>query len=70
MVHFIDGVTQKGFSGTLTDIHSLNHEKKHRTTLSHFFQNGKWDEKWLLHHQQKQALQRPNLIAFCSDLPG
>ncbi|TCP69726.1 hypothetical protein [Baia soyae] len=26
MIHFIDGVTQKGFSGTLTDIHGSSHD--------------------------------------------
>jgi DDE superfamily endonuclease len=69
MLHFIDGVTQKGFSGTLTDIHGLSHEKKHRTTLSHFLQHGKWDDKWLQNHMKKQALQRVQQKAERTGLP-
>lgn len=58
MVSFIDAVTQKGFSGTLTDVHSLSYETRHRTTLNHFLQYGKWDMELLLKQQQKQTLKQ------------
>jgi hypothetical protein len=58
LTHFLDGVTQKGFSGTLTDIHALSQEKRDRSTLSRFLQKGAWDVIWLVQHQQRRSLQR------------
>jgi hypothetical protein len=69
MVHFIDGVTQKGFSGTLTDIHSLSHETRHRTTISHFLHRGRWDEEWLQQYIQQQTLQSIQREAKRTGLP-
>jgi hypothetical protein len=69
MVHFIDGVTQKGFSGTLTDIHSLSHETRHRTTINHFLHRGRWDEKWLQQHIQQQTLRSIQREAKRTGLP-
>ncbi|STO13688.1 Uncharacterised protein [[Flavobacterium] thermophilum] len=36
LVHIVDALTTKGFSGTLTDIHHWSFHPNHRTTLSHF----------------------------------
>lgn len=57
LVHFVDSILTKGFSGTLTDVHVLSRHDRHRTTLSHFLTNGVWDEKQLMRVSQEQAWQ-------------
>ncbi len=37
LVHLVDALTTKGFSGTLTDVRYWSFHPNHRTTLSHFF---------------------------------
>ena len=37
LVHLVDALTTKGFSGTLTDVQYWSFHPNHRTTLSHFF---------------------------------
>ncbi|ELK21787.1 hypothetical protein AF6_1526 [Anoxybacillus flavithermus TNO-09.006] len=37
LVHIVDAMITKGFSGTLTDLHHGSFHPNHRTTLSHFF---------------------------------
>jgi hypothetical protein len=58
MVHFLNGATEKGFSGTLTDLHDLSYETRHRTTLSHFLHKGVWDDRWLEGWILKQSITR------------
>jgi hypothetical protein len=58
MVHFLNGATEKGFSGTLTDLHDLSCETRHRTTLSHFLHKGVWNDGWLEGWIQKQSITR------------
>jgi hypothetical protein len=69
MVHFIDGAVQKGFSGTLSDLHSFSHETRHLTTLSHFLNKGSWNDNWLRQHMQKRTLQRIQKEAKKTGLP-
>jgi hypothetical protein len=54
MVHFLHGATEKGFSGTLTDLHEGSCAQRHRTTLSHFLNKGVWNDAWL----EKWIMQR------------
>ena len=58
MTHFLNGATEKGFSGTLTDIHDLSYEARHRTTLSHFLHKGVWKDSWLEGWILKQSITR------------
>jgi hypothetical protein len=58
MVHFLNGATEKGFSGTLTDLHELSQETRHRTTLSHFLHKGVWKDGWLERWVLKQSITR------------
>jgi hypothetical protein len=69
MVHFMDGVTQKGFSGTVTDIHALSHERRHRTTINNFLNKSPWDKKWIQQHTQQQTLQWIQREAKRTSLP-
>ncbi|KAF0993602.1 hypothetical protein BJQ97_00210 [Geobacillus sp. TFV-3] len=52
LIHIVDALTTKGFSGTLTDIHHWSFHPNHRTTLSHFFTKSPWDEERLLEKLQ------------------
>lgn len=55
MVHFLDGVMTRGFSGTLTDIHRESCHSQDRRTLSHFLTHGKWNEQHLMRIIQQQS---------------
>lgn len=55
LAHFVDGILSTGFTGKLTEIHTLSHHKRHRTTLSHFLKKGAWNEAYLL-QQTKQHI--------------
>jgi hypothetical protein len=37
LVHIIDALTKRGFSGTLTDLHHWSFHPNHRTTPKPFF---------------------------------
>lgn len=56
LINFITGVTQKGFSGTTTDIHRLSYNQKHRTTVSHFLSKGVWDERHVQNVHKEKVL--------------
>lgn len=56
--HMIDGMLSKGFAGKLTDIHTLSHHAKHRTTLGHFLANGAWNESYLLRISKQYVRQK------------
>ncbi|GCD84285.1 hypothetical protein PTHTG4_33500 [Parageobacillus thermoglucosidasius] len=56
LVHIVDALTPKGFSGTLTDLHHWSFHPNHRTTLSHFFTKHPWDEETLLRKLQQWIL--------------
>jgi hypothetical protein len=53
LVHIVDAMITKGFSGTLTDLHHWSFHPNHRTTLSHFFTKSPWDEETLLRKLQQ-----------------
>ncbi|MGF7087622.1 hypothetical protein JOD24_001458 [Kroppenstedtia sanguinis] len=69
LVHFIDGATQKGFSGTPTDVNTLICERRHRTTWSHFLTRGVWDEQWMQHHLSQRSLRKIQKHAQRTGLP-
>lgn len=69
LVHFVDGILTKGFSGTLTDVHTLSRHDRHRTTLSHFLTNGVWDEKQLMRISQQWAWEAVTRAARQTDEP-
>lgn len=69
IVHMIDGIMHKGFSGTLTDIHSLSHMTAHRTTLSHFLNRGVWNETTLQRLMQERVLHQVTRTAKRNDEP-
>jgi hypothetical protein len=58
LTHFIDGMLSVGFTGKLTEIHSFSHQKKHRTTLSHFLKKGSWNENYLLRQMKEHVLRK------------
>ncbi len=58
LVHIVDALTTKGFSGTLTDFHHWSFHPNHRTTLSHFFTKSPWNEERLLEKLQEWILCR------------
>lgn len=58
LTHFVDGMVSAGFTGKLTEIHTLSHQKKHRTTLGHFLKQGSWNENDLLRQTKKQIMQK------------
>lgn len=58
LTHFIDGMLSIGFTGKLTEIHSFSHQKKHRTTLSHFLKKGSWNESYLLQQTREHILRK------------
>ncbi|ADU93278.1 IS701 family transposase [Geobacillus sp. Y412MC52] len=58
LIHIVDALTTKEFSGTLTDIHHWSFHPNHRTTLSHFFTKSPWDEERLLGKLQEWILRR------------
>jgi hypothetical protein len=55
LVHFMDGIMTRGFSGTLTDIHRESCHSQNRRTLSHFLTHGKWDEQHLTRIAQQKS---------------
>ncbi|MCZ0756529.1 IS701 family transposase [Anoxybacillus sp. J5B_2022] len=58
LVHIVDAMVTKGFSGTLTDLHHGSFHPNHRTTLSHFFTKSPWEEETLLRKLQQWVLHR------------
>lgn len=46
ITEFLAASVLKGFNGKINDIAEIS--KNHRTTIGHFFNNGKWDEESLL----------------------
>ncbi len=56
LVHIVDAMITKGFSGTLTDLHDGSFHPNHRTTLSHFFTKSPWEEETLLRKLQQWIL--------------
>lgn len=69
IVHFLHGATEKGFSGTLTDLHMGSYETRHRTTLSHFLHKGVWDEAWLEKWLMQNSFKRVRKHAKRTGLP-
>ncbi|BBW96900.1 IS701 family transposase [Geobacillus icigianus] len=69
LVHLVDALTTKGFSGTLTDVHHWSFHPNHRTTLSHFFTKSPWDEETLLRKLQQWILHRIKRIAKQENQP-
>ncbi|WP_033006530.1 IS701 family transposase [Geobacillus sp. WSUCF1] len=69
LVHIVDALTTKGFSGTLTDVHHWSFHPNHRTTLSHFFTKSPWDEETLLRKLQQWILHRIKRIAKRENQP-
>ncbi len=69
LVHIVDALTTKGFSGTLTDLHHWSFHPNHRTTLSHFFTKSPWDEETLLRKLQQWILHRIERIAKRENQP-
>jgi len=58
LVHIVDAMITKGFSGTLTDLHHGSFHPNHCTTLSHFFTKSPWEEETLLRKLQQWVLHR------------
>ncbi|WP_445612957.1 IS701 family transposase [Geobacillus sp. YF-1] len=69
LVHLVDALTTKGFSGTLTDVRYWSFHPNHRTTLSHFFTKSPWDEETLLRKLQPWILHRIQRIAKQENQP-
>ncbi|WP_374723336.1 IS701 family transposase [Calidifontibacillus erzurumensis] len=69
LVHIVDAMISKGFSGTLTDLHHWSFHPNHRTTLSHFFTNSPWKEEVLLHKLQQWILHRVERTAKNENQP-
>ena len=73
LVHIVDAMITKGFSGTLTDLHHGSFHPNHRTTLSHFFTKSPWEEEtllrklqqWVLHRVERSS-KRENQLIFVS----
>ncbi|WJQ01800.1 IS701 family transposase [Geobacillus stearothermophilus] len=63
LVHLVDALTTKGFSGTLTDVHHWSFHPNHRTTLRHFFTKSPWDEERLLGKLQEWILSQVERLA-------
>ena len=69
LVHIVDAMITKGFSGTLTDLHHGSFHPNHRTTLSHFFTKSPWEEETLLRKLQQWILRRVERIAKQENQP-
>ncbi|KPC97132.1 hypothetical protein LR69_04669 [Geobacillus sp. BCO2] len=69
LVHIVDAMITKGFSGTLTDLHHGSFHPNHRTTLSHFFTKSPWEEETLLRKLQQWILHRIKRIAKRENQP-
>ncbi len=69
LVHIVDAMITKGFSGTLTDLHHGSFHPNHRTTLSHFFTKSPWEEETLLEKLQQWILRRVERIAKQENQP-
>ncbi|MBG9985262.1 transposase, partial [Aerococcaceae bacterium DSM 111022] len=69
LVHIVDAMITKGFSGTLTDLHHGSFHPNHRTTLSPFFTKSPWEEEALLHNLQQWILRRFERIAKQENQP-
>jgi len=63
LVHIVDTMIAKGFSGTLTDLHHGSFHPNHRTTLRHVFTKSPWEEETLLRKLQQWILRRVERIA-------
>lgn len=48
LIHFLDGMLSKGFTGTLTDIHRESLYNRDRRSLSYFLSHAKWNEHYLM----------------------
>lgn len=69
LIHIVDALTTKGFSGTLTDIHYWSFHPNHRTTLSHFFTKSPWNEERLLGKLQEWILSQVERLAKRKNQP-
>ncbi|KJE27849.1 transposase DDE domain protein [Geobacillus kaustophilus] len=69
LVHIVDAMITKGFSGTLTDLHHGSFHPNHRTTLSHFFTKSPWEEETLLRKLQQWILRCVERIAKQENQP-
>ncbi|KHF30054.1 hypothetical protein LR68_01180 [Anoxybacillus sp. BCO1] len=69
LVHLVDALTTKGFSGTLTDVHHWSFHPNHRTTLSHFFTKSPWNEEKLLGKLQEWILRQIKRLAKRKNQP-
>ncbi len=69
LVHLVDALTTKGFSGTLTDVQYWSFHPNHRTTLSHFFTKSPWNEEKLLEKLQEWVLRQIERLAKRENQP-
>lgn len=69
LVHLVDALTTKRFSGTLTDVHHWSFHPNHRTTLSHFFTKSPWNEEKLLEKLQEWVLRQIERLAKRTNQP-
>ncbi|EMT45688.1 IS701 family transposase [Anoxybacillus flavithermus] len=69
LVHLVDALTTKGFSGTLTDVRYWSFHSNHRTTLSHFFTKSPWNEEKLLEKLQEWVLRQIERLAKRTNQP-
>ncbi|QAV27664.1 IS701 family transposase [Neobacillus thermocopriae] len=69
LVHLVDALTTKGFSGTLTDVRYWSFHPNHRTTLSHFFTKSPWNEEKLLEKLQEWVLRQIERLAKRTNQP-
>ncbi|TWG29406.1 IS701 family transposase [Geobacillus sp. C56-T2] len=69
LVHLVDALTTKGFSGTLTDVRYWSFHPNHRTTLSHFFTKSPWNEEKLLEKLQEWILRQIERLAKQENQP-
>ena len=69
LIHIVDALTTKGFSGTLTDIHYWSFHPNHRTTLRHFFTKSPWNEERLLGKLQEWILSQVERLAKRKNQP-
>lgn len=71
LVHIVDAMITKGFSGTLTDLHHDHgsFHPNHHTTLSHFFTKSPWEEETLVEKLQQWILRRVERIAKQENQP-
>jgi hypothetical protein len=69
IVHFVDGMLSRGFTGTLADIHRESLHNRDRRCLSHFLTHAKWNEQHLMRIVRQTAFKQVQWNAELSNSP-